>query len=343
MSAQTKSKTRITAKVKRNWTLQEAAEYLSAQFNEPLTVADILELVRDGQLKLSISIPNYTKAVKYKVDSPTGVGHRPATEITFLGCRFQSPPGGLYSDIRGIFLFPMLGGNIHVVDYEILKSRSITGDKLVSTVGILVESDDGETFQLIDFSTPEWQPALFLPSNTQFLLRSNDLDDFLIELHKAGKSEPVREDTRKQPPLSEVEKPIPTEKIEPESATLHKRKTSKTVPRLVTKAPEQAPSLKPIGAHPSTPQLSEYGYLRLSQIIGDKKKGVKAIIPVSKSAWLAGVKSGQYPPSIKLGPRTTAWKASDIKILITLRETGTSWADHIARTEGPQSSTPDPT
>ena len=39
-------------------------------------------------------------------------------------------------------------------------------------------------------------------------------------------------------------------------------------------------------------------------------------IPVSKSTWWAGVKSGRYPQPVKLGPRITAWRADDIEALI---------------------------
>ena len=38
--------------------------------------------------------------------------------------------------------------------------------------------------------------------------------------------------------------------------------------------------------------------------------------PVSRSAWWAGVKNGKYPPSLKLGARTTCWKKSDVLALI---------------------------
>lgn len=55
-------------------------------------------------------------------------------------------------------------------------------------------------------------------------------------------------------------------------------------------------------------QLPETGLLRLPQIL--------AVYPVSRSTWWAGVKSGKYPAAVKLGPRTTAWRASDIKALI---------------------------
>jgi predicted DNA-binding transcriptional regulator AlpA len=39
-------------------------------------------------------------------------------------------------------------------------------------------------------------------------------------------------------------------------------------------------------------------------------------IPVGKSTWWAGVRSGRYPQPVKLGPRTTAWRASDIQTLV---------------------------
>ena len=64
----------------------------------------------------------------------------------------------------------------------------------------------------------------------------------------------------------------------------------------------------------STIQLPETGYLRLRQIIGDKN--TPPLIPVSKSTWWAGVKSGRYPKPVKLSVRITAWKVEDIRTLI---------------------------
>lgn len=64
------------------------------------------------------------------------------------------------------------------------------------------------------------------------------------------------------------------------------------------------------------PQLPETGFLRLFQIIGDEKRGLPPIIPVKKSCWWAGVKSGRYPAPVKLAPRVTAWRVEDIRALI---------------------------
>lgn len=38
--------------------------------------------------------------------------------------------------------------------------------------------------------------------------------------------------------------------------------------------------------------------------------------PVSKSTWYAGIKAGIYPAPVSLGPRSKAWRSSDIDALI---------------------------
>jgi prophage regulatory protein len=66
-------------------------------------------------------------------------------------------------------------------------------------------------------------------------------------------------------------------------------------------------------------QLPETGYLRLTQIIGDPKADppIPPLIPVGKSTWWAGVKSGRYPQAVRtLGQRITAWRAEDIRAFI---------------------------
>ena len=65
--------------------------------------------------------------------------------------------------------------------------------------------------------------------------------------------------------------------------------------------------------------LPAIGYLRLPHIIGDAKAvpPIPAVIPVSKSTWWAGVKSGRYPQPVRtLGLRITAWRVEDIRALI---------------------------
>ncbi|NBX85927.1 MAG: AlpA family phage regulatory protein [Proteobacteria bacterium] len=54
-------------------------------------------------------------------------------------------------------------------------------------------------------------------------------------------------------------------------------------------------------------------YLRIWQVL--------ELFPVGKSTWWAGVKAGRFPQPVKLGPRTTAWRADDIHAFL-LKFTG---------------------
>ncbi|MCF1443947.1 helix-turn-helix transcriptional regulator [Ralstonia nicotianae] len=58
----------------------------------------------------------------------------------------------------------------------------------------------------------------------------------------------------------------------------------------------------------SRPILPETGFVRLPQIL--------SLIPISRSAWWAGVREGKFPKGIKLGSKTTVWRAEDIRALI---------------------------
>ena len=53
------------------------------------------------------------------------------------------------------------------------------------------------------------------------------------------------------------------------------------------------------------------GFLRLTSVLAPNGP-----IPIGRSTWWAGVKTGRFPKPIKLGPRTTAWRVEDIRALI---------------------------
>lgn len=63
-------------------------------------------------------------------------------------------------------------------------------------------------------------------------------------------------------------------------------------------------------------QIPENGFLRLSQILGNPKKGVPAIIPIRRTAWYEGIKAGRYPKGVKIGARAMGWRVEDIRKLI---------------------------
>jgi hypothetical protein len=74
-------------------------------------------------------------------------------------------------------------------------------------------------------------------------------------------------------------------------------------------------------------QLPETGFLRLKQIVGDKKAGIPPLIPICRTGWYNGVAEGRFPASVKLGPRTSAWKVEDIRALMEkLAEGGESYS-----------------
>ena len=54
--------------------------------------------------------------------------------------------------------------------------------------------------------------------------------------------------------------------------------------------------------------IPETGFLRLPQVL--------SVIPLGKTSWWEGVKSGRFPKPIKLSARCTAWRAEDIRQLI---------------------------
>lgn len=53
------------------------------------------------------------------------------------------------------------------------------------------------------------------------------------------------------------------------------------------------------------------GCMRLADILAPRGP-----LPISKSSWWSGVRSGRYPQPIKLGPRITAWSRRAIMALV---------------------------
>lgn len=57
--------------------------------------------------------------------------------------------------------------------------------------------------------------------------------------------------------------------------------------------------------------LPRAGFVRLTSILAPHEP-----IPVGRSTWSAGIKTGQFPKLVNLGPSTTTWKVDDIPTLI---------------------------
>ena len=56
------------------------------------------------------------------------------------------------------------------------------------------------------------------------------------------------------------------------------------------------------------PTLPEVGFLRLRQVL--------QIIPVGATRWYEGIKSGEFPAPVSLGPRAKGYRVADIRALI---------------------------
>jgi prophage regulatory protein len=54
--------------------------------------------------------------------------------------------------------------------------------------------------------------------------------------------------------------------------------------------------------------LPDTGFVRLPQVL--------RVIPLGKTSWWQGVKTGRFPKPVKLSARCTAWRAEDIRDLI---------------------------
>ncbi len=64
--------------------------------------------------------------------------------------------------------------------------------------------------------------------------------------------------------------------------------------------------------HSSTSTIHSHlpatGFVRLDVVL--------ACLPIGRSTWWKGIREGRFPQPVKLGPRTTAWRAEDIRGLI---------------------------
>jgi prophage regulatory protein len=60
--------------------------------------------------------------------------------------------------------------------------------------------------------------------------------------------------------------------------------------------------------------LREDRLVRVSEIVGDReaKPPVPGLLPICEASWWDGVRKGKYPKPIKLGPRVTCWRLSEV-------------------------------
>ena len=58
----------------------------------------------------------------------------------------------------------------------------------------------------------------------------------------------------------------------------------------------------------------ERPFIKLEQIVGNSKviPPVPGLLPVGRTTWLKGVRTGRFPKPVYLGPRKRVWRITDI-------------------------------
>jgi prophage regulatory protein len=70
------------------------------------------------------------------------------------------------------------------------------------------------------------------------------------------------------------------------------------------------PKSKPVLGLPST------GFLRANQIIGNPKKGIPGLLPVSRSTFWNFVRDGRFGPGVLLSPKCRCWRVEEVLLWI---------------------------
>lgn len=60
-------------------------------------------------------------------------------------------------------------------------------------------------------------------------------------------------------------------------------------------------------------QLPDSAFIRQSQLVTDPKRPGPALLPFSANTLWRKVKSGQFPPPVKLSERVTAWRVGAVR------------------------------
>ncbi len=59
--------------------------------------------------------------------------------------------------------------------------------------------------------------------------------------------------------------------------------------------------------------LPPTGFLRASSLIGNPKKGIPGLLPISRSSFWCAVREKRFPPGLLLSPRTRVWRVEEVR------------------------------
>jgi prophage regulatory protein len=55
------------------------------------------------------------------------------------------------------------------------------------------------------------------------------------------------------------------------------------------------------------------GFVRVSQLLGCRRRGLPGILPISRSGLYLWIREGRWPAPVRLGPKVIAWPAQQIR------------------------------
>ena len=177
-------------------TVPEAARHLLIIFDEEVIEADVLRLVLDGHLKLSVNLLTNVEVRIGKVVPCEDVGSHKIGEDIYL--KFDDK----VTRIRGVWDLPMIGNERHLIEYDY--QRLIDGQEIdiPSTGSYFVEGQYGEICELQCSFVVEGMIGYisfpFGPDKSSYLVRGSAL----IDLHERFSIEK----TVKEKPIGEREK-----------------------------------------------------------------------------------------------------------------------------------------
>ena len=79
---------------------------------------------------------------------------------------------------------------------------------------------------------------------------------------------------------------------------------------------QEASGYLPLSPHALNLRLDGPEHSAVRDICLYRLPQVLARIPISRSAWYAGISSGVYPRSFSLGPRTAVWRSDEIDLVV---------------------------
>ena len=155
----------------RTWlNLQEASAYLSSEIGHDVYEGDILGLARDGELQLSVKLPQPMKAIQ-DCEGAELAGHR--------------------TEIEGVYDFLLKGPGRLELEHCYRVSKGLPYVELGTDEGAFVNGEDGVVYRLLPSSDRPFgtKPLSVLPAGVLLGVQRKALDPIIASLASPGPQE----------------------------------------------------------------------------------------------------------------------------------------------------------